>query len=73
VIRRSAERVENGYYNQSHADDQKRIFSRILTGFLSPEPLEGDHHRNTFDEETLHMGWEKTTGNKIPHPYQGFK
>jgi hypothetical protein len=73
VIGRSAKSVENGDNNQSNADDQKRIFSRILTGFLSPKPLEGGQHRNTFDEGTLYIRQEKTTGNKIPHLYQGFK
>jgi hypothetical protein len=51
VIGGSAKSVEDGYNNKGNSDDQKGIFSCILPGLLSPEPLEKVQHGNTFGEK----------------------
>ena len=62
MIRGSAERVEDRDDNKRDAYDEKGIFGCILSGLLSPEPLEGIQHGNTFGRRTLDIQFKYTSG-----------
>ncbi len=67
MIRGSAESIKDGYNNEGDSYDQKGIFSCILPGLLSPEPLEDRQHGNTFGKGTLDMAHAQKLQEKIYH------
>jgi|SRR5271170_2281438 len=69
MVRGTAEGVKDGYNNEGNSDYKESVLGGILPRLLSPKPLEGRQHGNTFDSEgTLGICvCEKSTGNNIPH------
>ena len=74
MVGRSAKGVKHRHHNQGDAHDQKGIFSRVLAGFLSPEPFEDGQHFTFCAEQCGDTcALRKSTGHKVSREPAAFK